>query len=370
MILGPTEFEEALLKYIERSTGHLQRCSYEDHPWSHRTDQLKRKIVNVAVNIHWHPDYDPSGARLPLLVALRLVFHGDGERMARFINDDLGSNGESFLFDYIMDAMFTWKRGAVPASYYHSCILANVKQLLEIGCVLALPASAPSSNQRVAELMSALVFFAPDVDADGRDKAKRRCFRLLALHGQLGGILARSGRGLAINLFPHRASMVKPLYALSRSWVVSSNEACHHAECSYNPRHSMMSPLAVILEKGWWPVSRALMRRGAPVQHAFMYGTQPVDLPLPTSSFEHKLELFEHKLELLESWHLPKTELELFDSLYDGSPFQRLVLTLLLVRSHRLESAFSLLPNELLFLILMAVGHNYSALVPKPLRTR
>ena len=352
---GLDDLEDLLRACIpDESTGELVPCTCAAPRNFHRTPDFIHGLLKRALVLRWECEACPNG-RIPLQLVLKHVFRGDPTRLVQYCDHDLANirleYDRSFLHRHISQILED-DLGEMSCYWYgHPYHIRNIELLLQFGCSLPLLRDGSIFKEEAADLVSELVF--SDGEPSTKQRFKRRCFQLLEAHGQLEMLLQEDGRGLIVNLYPSRTSITLRLYDLSRSWVVPRQTfSVATSAKSTLQRQSKSSPLVMMLAKGWLPVAEALMRRGAPIHLAGWYNGKPPASFLDRSS-----------LALLSGWHRPWSERELLDSLYDGSPFQELVLTLLLIRSHQLESNWALLPNELLFQILMAVGHDYSYLL-------
>ena len=170
---------------------------------------------------------------------------------------------------------------------------------------------------------------------------------LLHQHGQLRHLCHPDG-GLYCSLHPRSEQTIELLYEMSRNWV--------HGRVPTESEQRMdlldPSPLAKMILDNHDDLATILLRRNAPLRLDHRCRTYR---PFATFCTEF----------LVDHSYYPRSPTELFHAFREGCEFQRVVLSLLLARSHRLESAWSLIPNELLFEILMRVGYDYTEQVDR-----
>ena len=337
------QFDQALACHFPEGLDLLAPCICGYSKW-HDDASLCRKAIRRALRLTWVPDLavDFCAQASPLLCVRKHLFGDSSERMARFLD-------RSYL-----NLVYPQETGLY--SCLHSIILrkdwrsdvwfaANLRILLQFGCVIIadtafFPHHAAKARMNFAYLIAQAV--------RPLRPGTIHCLRLLQEFGQLSALAFPTGIGMSYNLYTDNPAVVEILYEATRGWVVG-----HCPKGAQLPRGHLRedsaSPLMAMLCEEQLSAASTLMRRGAPIREGLIFNA---DAYRPTLTSSPVADLFRI--------HYPETTRDLVLSLRNGSPFQRLATTLVLVLASGLERVGPLIAPELIFEILMNVGFDYS----------
>ena len=316
----------------------------------HDTTDLRYAILLTALFLPPSSEADSSSTSVSL--AHHALFGQDPdsstECFADFCNrgilcieDSYGR--KSLLYLYLLSLLgqiaWSWRK---PLDDYdmHPYHLHNVRYLLEHGCLLlgqtqSAEQLARSRRELATFVADRLVWRKDDWSVGSTVDSTNECLRLLVEFRQLDGIHAFIGPGLLATLYPHNLEAVEVLYDFSREWVLG---------CVTD----QLSPLARALNNKRYDVARVLMQRGAPLR----WNVRGADVTQETVRVVlPRKQGFKH---------CPPDTRSLLLSLRRDCALSSMVMTLMCIRDLGLHpGGLSLWPNELVFEMLMCVGHKY-----------